>query len=370
MTRTPGPSPAPRIGPLHIVLAGAGHAAMVALDALGHPPEGTRITLVSRGGATHYSGMVPGWIEGLYREDEMAMPLAPFAERVGVRRVDGEIVGADDRAVKLSCGERVPYDVLVVDTGSVTARPGPLADPRVLAAKPFGGLVDGLRPVLDVAASFAVVGAGVAGIEVSFALATRRPDARVSLLERGDTLLSGLPRGFARTVARHLAAAGVDLRLGADVTAVEADRLRLAGGATVPAECVLALTGPRAPDWLAATPFARAGDGFLAVDGAMRSLSHPNVLAVGDAATRPDDPRPKAGVFAVRSGPHLARALSALGKSEAPQPVTLQREALILIATGNRHALGTRNGLFARGRWVWRLKDRLDRDFVARFAAD
>ena len=61
-----------------IVIAGAGHAAMLALTRLGTPPPGAEITLVSRGDAAHYSGMVPGWIEGIYPLEAMKVPLAPF----------------------------------------------------------------------------------------------------------------------------------------------------------------------------------------------------------------------------------------------------------------------------------------------------
>jgi selenide,water dikinase len=44
-----------------------------------------------------------------------------------------------------------------------------------------------------------------------------------------------------------------------------------------------------------------------------------------------------------------------------------QREALYLISTGERYALGTRNGFTIEGAWVWILKDFIDRRFMARF---
>jgi selenide,water dikinase len=39
----------------------------------------------------------------------------------------------------------------------------------------------------------------------------------------------------------------------------------------------------------------------------------------------------------------------------------------VLLATGDRRALGTRNGVVVGGRWVWWLKDRIDRAFMARY---
>jgi len=66
----------------------------------------------------------------------------------------------------------------------------------------------------------------------------------------------------------------------------------------------------------------------------------------------------------VRSGPPLADAVRALVAGLEPRPVKLQRRGLILMSTGHRSAIGTRNGIVVEGRWVWRLKDHLDRSFI------
>ena len=360
------PQPEPR----RIVLAGAGHATMVALTALGTSPRGTTVTLVSRGDSAHYSGMVPGWIEGIYPTGAMSIPLAPFAASSGVQLVSGEITGADAGSLFLADGRAVAYDTLVVNAGSETRLPPPLDHPAVVPAKPFEALMAGLEAQLAVAPSFAVVGGGVAGCEIALAVAARRPDAAVTLIERAPQLLAGHPPSFASAVRRALAARGVVLRLGVSVSALEAGALGVSavkvGAEWIAAATVVAVTGPAPPAWLAATPFRRTVDGFLAVDAAMRSISHPHVLAVGDAATRPDDPRPKAGVFSVRAGPPLAEALGRIAAGAEPAPVHLQRHALVLLATGERRAIGTRNGVTLQGRWVWWLKDRLDRAFVER----
>jgi NADH dehydrogenase FAD-containing subunit len=44
-----------------------------------------------------------------------------------------------------------------------------------------------------------------------------------------------------------------------------------------------------------------------------------------------------------------------------------QANALTIFSTGARHAILTRNGLTLDGYWAWRLKNWIDRRFIARF---
>jgi len=348
-----------------VIFAGAGHAALIALERLARTPQDAEIVLVSDGTHTHYSGMVPGWIEGLYPDGAMSIPLAPFCAARGIRFVNARVTGADGDALHTSAG-RLPFDILVLNLGAVAWRSAPLEHARVVPAKPFDALIAGLEAHAD-AVSFAIVGAGPAGLETAFALRARHPSAEIAVIEREREILRAFAARFGRRVAARLDAAGIACLTGASVAAVTDDGVTLADGRHVPAACTLAFTGPAPPPVLAAMPFARSADGFVAVDRQMRSTSHPNVLAVGDIATSEADPRPKAGVFSVRSGKPLADAVAALVAGRTPPTLSLQTRGLVLLSTGGRRAIGARNGIVAEGRWVWRLKDRFDRAFVTRF---
>ena len=89
-------------------------------------------------------------------------------------------------------------------------------------------------------------------------------------------------------VHQALRRAGVDVRLGARVTAVGPDTVDLADGSTLPAQVVVAAIGVRPDTELAHEAGLRIGDrGGIAVDEHFRT-SDPRVYAVGDAVEKVD----------------------------------------------------------------------------------
>jgi NADH:ubiquinone reductase (H+-translocating) len=77
---------------------------------------------------------------------------------------------------------------------------------------------------------------------------------------------------------------GIQLREYANVAKVAADGLLLADGEQVRADVVVWTTGFRVPDLARESGLAVAENGRLLVDGMMRSVSHPEVYGIGDAA--------------------------------------------------------------------------------------
>jgi NADH dehydrogenase FAD-containing subunit len=101
----------------------------------------------------------------------------------------------------------------------------------------------------------------------------------------------------------------------------------------------------------------------------LQTLSHPEVFAVGDMSSRPDAPRPRSGVYAVRAGPPLALNLARWANGGALVRHRPQAVSLNLLACGDGTAIASWGPFSAQGRWVWRWKDRIDQAFIARYAA-
>ena len=129
----------------------------------------------------------------------------------------------------------------------------------------------------------------------------------------------------------------------------------------------LIATGAQPPLWLATSGLALDAQGFLAVDACQRSTSHPQVFAAGDVCTRTDQPLARSGVYAVRAGPALAHNLAAATSGQPLQPHLPPKATLNLLSCGDRYAIATWGSFSAQGRWVWWLKNWIDKRFLARY---
>jgi NADH dehydrogenase FAD-containing subunit len=280
------------------------------------------------------------------------IPTYPLDRLTGpaVRHVHGRATAIDLRArrVAVAAGDgavHLPWDTLVLATGStadtdavpgVRAHAHSLADPdaalrlrAALGATPAGGVV-------------AVVGGGMTGIEAATELAEARPDLTVRMLTSGRLggWLSEAGRAHLERAFRRLR---IDVVEDASVTAVEPGRLALRSGAHEHFDLAV-WCGGFAPTALARTAgLDTDARGAVVVDATLRSVSHPDVLAIGDAAAPP--PQRNGAVIRMScqsgmpTGAHAADVVAALLRGRTPrsfdfgwfhQPISLgRRDALI-----------------------------------------
>jgi selenide,water dikinase len=361
-----------------LLLAGGGHAHVHVLHALAQrPPAGVEVTLVTPFERQMYSGMVPGLVAGHYRTDDCVIPLPGLARRAGAAFVRGRVVALDAaaRRAMLDDGRVLGYELLSLDTGPEMDRDAlPGAHEHAAFVRPIEHFVESFETLLRRADTqplqVAVVGAGAAGVELALALSWRLGPAHgVSLLSGEVEPLDGFGAGVRRRAAAALRRQRVRV-LAAACTGVAARELRLSDGARVPCDAAVIAIGASAPRWLKDSGLALDARGFVATGPTLQSVSHPEVFAAGDVATRSDAPHPKSGVYAVRAGPPLAANLRAFATGEALARYAPQRRTLYLLSLGERRAIASWGGWSAEGRWVWRWKDRIDRRFIARYRDD
>ena len=141
--------------------------------------------------------------------------------------------------------------------------------------------------------------------------------------------------------------------------------MTLSDGEEIGSDFTLTVTGAQPQAWLANTGLAHER-GFLTTDARLRT-SDPLIFASGDCAALTDDPRPKAGVFAVRAAPILLHNLRATLAGQSLRRFRPQSDYLKLISLGTQSAVAVKWGLTLTGPRFWRLKDRIDRAFMDKF---
>jgi NADH dehydrogenase FAD-containing subunit len=106
---------------------------------------------------------------------------------------------------------------------------------------------------------------------------------RVRLLSRGEPGSMMGPKAKAH-LRRALDRLGVDVRTGVTVAEVRPGAVALEGGERLPTDTTLWTTGVRVAPLAAQAGIATDDLGRVLVDPGLRSVSHPEVYAIGDAA--------------------------------------------------------------------------------------
>jgi NADH dehydrogenase FAD-containing subunit len=330
-----------------VVVIGGGYAGTLAAIRLGGKARRrARVTLVDPDGT-----LVPRLrLHQIAAGQEIP---APRLAKLGGRRI--EVVRAHATGIDLKSGhvelgrERLGFDRLILANGSTIERGVPGAAEHAHA---LDGMAAALR-LREVLAKLpekrvvAVIGGGMTGLEAVTELAEARPDLRLRLITGGalGSYLSEAGRTYLRAALDRL---GVEVVARARVSALDEDRARLADGAEIPFALAVWCGG------FIARPLAREAGlavderGCVLVDAELRSMSHPCVLAAGDAGAPPILPNGaryrmtcQAGMPA---GAHAADTVAAELAGRAPEPFTFGYIHMPI-------SLGRRDGLI---QWVER----------------
>ncbi len=236
----------------------------------------------------------------------------------------------------------VGYDTLVHALGSHGADhgvPGVAAYAFDVSARPSARRLrerlDGLR-----GGRVLVVGDGLTGIETATEIAETRPGLAVTLIARGE-LGAALSAGARAHLRRACDRLGVAVLEHVTVTAVEADQVRCADGTVLAADAVVWTAGFAVGSVAAASGLEVTEDGRIVVDRTMRSVSHPDVYAVGDSVFTLGDnglPLPMSCASAGFTGRQATEAIVArLAGREVPH--------VKLPYVGNHISLGRHDGI-------------------------
>ncbi len=363
-------------------LIGGGHSHITVIRKLGMQPiPGIRVTLISSDTLTPYSGMLPGLIAGHYTFEDCHIDLRKLCQWAGVQFIRSEVQHIDLLANEVFCYQypSLRYDLLSINIGSQPA----LKDIN-------GALMHGysIKPIKQFLQNWCqwiksaqasrrsqriiIIGGGVAGIEILLAMHYKLCNmtsihADFTLICADQNILNSHNERVQKFFERHLRTLGIAIISGKHVTSINEHQVILDDGTVLGYDFSVWTIHAGAQVWPAESGLKCDNKGFILIDQYLRCISHPDIFAAGDSAAFMPTPLPKAGVYAVRQGPILARNIFARLENRPLLTYKPQKYSLSLITTGNRHAIASRGPFFASGKWIWLWKNYIDRAFIARF---
>ncbi|MBO9444497.1 selenide, water dikinase SelD [Ruegeria sp. R14_0] len=357
-----------------LVLIGGGHTHALLLRKWGmNPLPGARVTVINPGPTAPYSGMLPGFVAGHYSRSELDIDLVKLARFAGARVILGAAQGIDPDRHEVHVAGRPPvaFDVASVNVGITSDMPAlPGFAEHAVPAKPLGPFAAKWAAYLEEAgdAAVAVIGGGVAGAELIMAMAhalhAKGRAAQLTLIDNAQVLTATLPKAAA-TIRKAMAELGIEVIEDAPIARIATDHVALDDGRQIAAHFVTGAAGAKPYGWISKTGLDLQ-DGFIRVNAQLQS-SDPAVFAAGDCAHLTENPRPKAGVYAVREAPILFQNLRAALGAGTMRRYEPQKDYLKLISLGGKSALGERLGTSFSGSLMWKWKNHIDQSFMNKF---
>ena len=315
----PKPAPGPHVskGPRRILIAGGGAAGFAAAEMLRRRGFDGAVTLVSAESEAPYDrpNCSKDYLSGEAPAEWMPLRDPAWYESNDVDlRLNTEVTALDlgARTAELKSGESLPYDALILATGSEPQRlPIPGFDKPDVYVLRTAKDADAIAKAGERARRVVVVGASFIGLEVAASL--RHRGLEVEIVAPEETPLEKvMGQELGRWVQALHAQQGVVFHLGRKPTAYVDGQLTLDTGEVLDADFVVAGTGVRPRTALAQRAGLKTDNGVL-VDRWLRTEAA-DVYAVGDIARFPDfhsgQPiRVEHWVHAERQGQHAARAI-------------------------------------------------------------
>jgi len=332
-----------------VLILGGGFGGLYAAQALKHAP--VDVTLIDHRNFHLFQPLMYQVATGSLSPGEIAAPLrSVLSHQKNTQVLLGEAVDIDPDAkqVQLKDGATIPYDSLIVATGSQSAYFGhddwrewapslksveeaTMIRHKILVA--FEAAERTTDPAERTAwLTFVIVGAGATGVELAGALgeialhtlkndfrSIRPADARILVVDGGPRVLAGFPEDLSRKAERSLLKLGARVRTGVMVTCIDGHGVTIhtnAGSEHIPSRTVIWAAGVTASDFgrqLGKRTVAETDkSGRIKVNPDLTIANYPEIFVVGDLAfsTKPDGkPLPGVAQVAIQGGAYAAKTI-------------------------------------------------------------
>ena len=382
----------------HVVIVGGGFGGLACALALRRLP--VRITIIDRQNYHLFQPLLYQIATAALSPADVAIPIRQLFRADGnVRVLLGEVDRVDALARTIGFGgNALDYDYLVLATGATHSYFGrddwaPFApglkrvEDAIAVRAALLGAFEKAESCGDPARArrlltFVIIGAGPTGVELAGAIAELArfgleheyrsidpADAKVILVHAADRILPAFPPELSAQASQSLARLGVEIRLDARVTGIEAERV-LIGEDAIDSETVLWAAGVAASPagrWLGAQTDP---SGRVAVDPCLRVEGQPNVFVIGDAAASlgwAGKPVPGLAPAAKQAGKHVAWLIGQDLRGNPADTPFVYRHQGSLATIGRKSAVADFGWLRLHGAPAWWLWGAVHIGFLAGF---
>ncbi len=354
-----------------LLLIGAGQAHLSLLRKLKRNSlQDCEVFLLNPTNTFYYSDMFAGFVEGIYQLEDLQIDLAELTEKAGIQLIHGTALSIDvkQKRVLTDKGDILSFDVLSFDIGTRRKGNELLPEQEKIVLYDRKHHIRRFQHHERKKGTVAIVGGGTPSIEMSFAIQAWKQkhevEGEVILIssensyeqnrKKGSQILKGMLRDTGVQVLENERV--VDVSEGTITT----DKR------TITYDCLLWMTGLVPPKIYNSSKLPTDDQGYLLVEDTLQVKEFPFIFGAGKGVTIRDHPNlPRTTDSAARQGEVLAENLKGYIGSGEGYHFQPQKRTLSIVSVGHRKAFLELGSFSTTNKLAWKLKDKIDRRFVA-----
>ena len=363
-----------------LVLLGAGHSNIEVLKKFGTKPiDGLRLTVISNSYFSTYSGMLPGYLQGIYDWNEINIDLVKLCRVYGHRLIISNVIKIDTKnnLVFLENRPSINYDFLSINLGIKTdSSKIKGAEKNCLKLKPISSIKENFDKLLEFNKvnknnDIVIIGAGAAGFEVALALdenlKRRNIKNNIILLSKNSSVLNQFNKKAEFIAKNTLKNCNVKFLNYAEVVMVTSNYVLLKDGRKIYCRLPILATNSGPLDLLRKSDLPLTKNGSILIESNLLVSGYNNIFSTGDISEIKAYNMPKAGVFAVKQGKILVKNIKKLYLQKKLSQYKPQKYFLSIIGLQNNRALAIKSIFSIKGQLIWNIKKYIDKKFIEKY---
>ena len=363
-----------------LILLGAGHSNIEVLRKFGKSPlDGLRLTIINNSYYSTYSGMVPGYLQGIYKWEEINLDLVKLCKVYGHRLIIGSItkINTNSKSIFLVNRPPVNYDLLSINLG-IKSDSSKIkgAEKHCLKLKPISSIKENFDKLfkfnkINKKNNIIIIGAGAAGFEVALALKENLKKMNIQnkiiLLSKNSSVLNKFNKKAEIIAKKTLKKNNVIFKCFAEVEKVTNEYVSLKNGEKIFGKLPILATNSGPVDLLKKSNLPLNENGSIIIEKNLLVSENKHVFSSGDIAEIKGHHLPKAGVFAVKQGKVLAKNIRKLLLNQRLKSYNPQKSYLSIIGLSYGQALAIKSVFSIKGSILWYIKKFIDKKFIKKY---